>query len=84
MANKAKKDVAMRHAMTDPSFLHATLFHSALSLCKLRGTSFSRDVFYHHGESIRLINERLRDPNLRKVSDVTILTVGCLAHFEVI
>lgn len=73
----------MRHAMTDPSFLHATLFHSALNLCRLRGTTFSRDVYYHHGESIRIINRRLSDPKFWKVSDVTLLTVACLLHFEV-
>ena len=84
MTTKAKKDIAMRHAMTDPSFLHATLFHSALNLCRLRGTSFSRDVYYHHGESIRIINRRLSDPKFWKVSDITLLTVACLLHFEVL
>ncbi|KAH7418610.1 hypothetical protein BKA64DRAFT_205185 [Cadophora sp. MPI-SDFR-AT-0126] len=84
MTNKAKKDIAMRHAMTDPSFLHATLFHSALNLCRLRGTSFSRDVYYHHGESIRIINRRLSDPKFWKVSDITLLTVACLLHFEIL
>ncbi|KAH9212873.1 hypothetical protein DL95DRAFT_524810 [Leptodontidium sp. 2 PMI_412] len=84
MTNKAKKDIAMRHAMTDPSFLHATLFHSALNLCRLRGTTFSRDVYYHHGESIRIINRRLSDPKFWKVSDVTLLTVACLLHFEIL
>lgn len=84
MTTKAKKDIAMRHAMTDPSFLHATLFHSALNLCRLRGTSFSRDVYYHHGESIRIINRRLSDPKFWKVSDITLLTVACLLHFEIL
>ncbi|KAH7363780.1 hypothetical protein BKA65DRAFT_545694 [Rhexocercosporidium sp. MPI-PUGE-AT-0058] len=84
MTNKTKKDIAMGHAMADPSFLHATLFHSALNLCRLRGTTFSRDVYYHHGESIRIINRRLSDPNFWKASDVTLLTVACLLHFEIL
>lgn len=83
MTTKQKKNTAMAHAFRDPAFLHATLFHSALNLCRVHGTSFSRDVFYHHGESIRIINQRLKDPNFRQVSDITILTVACLIHFEV-
>ncbi|KAL2072879.1 hypothetical protein VTL71DRAFT_12222 [Oculimacula yallundae] len=84
MTNKTKKDISMGHAMTDPSFLHATLFHSALNLCRLRGTTFTRDVYYHHAESIRIVNRRLSDPRFWKVSDITLLTVACLLHFEIL
>ncbi|CZT08247.1 uncharacterized protein RCO7_11206 [Rhynchosporium graminicola] len=84
MANKEKKDISMRLAMTDPSFLHATLFHSALNLCRLRGTNFTRDVYYHHAESIRIVNRRLSNPRFWKVSDMTLLTVACLLHFEIL
>jgi hypothetical protein len=67
--------------MSDPALLHSTLWASAFSLCMLRGKGPSIDVFYHRGESIRLMNKALHEPK-RMITDANICTVACLTLFE--
>ena len=73
----------MPFAMSDPALLHATLFISAMSHCLLHGKASSAEIFYHKGQTIRLINERLRKPKHVASSDATICAVTCLAALEV-
>jgi hypothetical protein len=40
-------------------------------------------MFYHQGETIRLINGRLGDPDHKVASDATIFTVANMTHLEV-
>jgi hypothetical protein len=72
-------------AIDEPAFLHATLFHSVLNLCVLRGESSCQDLFYHHGEAIRLVNERIGAVAKKNeiATNTIIAAVGCLTHFRV-
>jgi hypothetical protein len=40
-------------------------------------------MLYHQGETIRLINDRLGDPDHRVATDATIFTVCNMTHLEV-
>lgn len=71
-------------ALSDPACYHATMFISAAH--RIRVFGLERNIpaeFYHHkGEAIRLINERLDDPE-RRLADGTFAAIACLAAFEV-
>jgi hypothetical protein len=70
--------------MTDPVVLHATLSYSAYNLAALQGERLVPEAMYHTAEMIRLLNERLRNPNNYIPSDSTIAGVACLAMSEVL
>lgn len=80
-----KKQMTLKIAKEEPALFHAALFHAALHLCIVRSDAPRTDLFYHHGEAIRLINERIgavaRD---QKPTNALIAAVGCLTHFEVL
>jgi hypothetical protein len=40
-------------------------------------------MLYHQGETIRLINDKLGDPDQQPASDATISTVVNMTHLEV-
>lgn len=52
-------------------------------LSSLRQDAPGLDMFYHMGEAIRLINERIRNPADLVASDATIFAVACMTHLEV-
>jgi hypothetical protein len=67
-----------RHALEDPVLLEALYYHSSVHLDERQGKiSSSASTIYHKGESIRLLNERLANPELA-VDDATIGAVGLL------
>jgi hypothetical protein len=67
-----------RQALEDPVLLEALYYHSSLHLDEQQGRrSSSASTIYHKGESIRLLNERLANPQLA-VDDATIGAVGLL------
>ena len=68
--------------MSDPALMHATLFVAALSRCLLRSKYFDQDIFYHRGMTIKLMSERLEDPEFRP-TDASISAIACLLGFEV-
>lgn len=68
-------------AVSDPAVLDVILFISALDIAGLRGQSISHDILYFKGETIRMINTRLREPDL-VATDGTIAAVASLAQLE--
>ena len=62
--------------------LNTVLFIAALSYCAIQGYPLGPDIFYYKGETIKLINDRLKDRNER-TTDAMIVAVACLAHIEV-
>ena len=72
------------YAISDPAVLHATLCCSAAHYTLLGGGNgcIPLEYYYHKGEAIRLINERLGDP-VRRTSDGTLAAIACLASLEV-
>jgi hypothetical protein len=74
----------LQFSISDPALLHSTLLHSALSISMLRRDNSSTDLLFHQGQAIRLINERIGDPNNQTTSDATIATVANLTCFEVL
>ncbi|OJJ67026.1 hypothetical protein ASPBRDRAFT_200631 [Aspergillus brasiliensis CBS 101740] len=52
----------MKHAMTDPCLFHATLFSASASIDMLRGQHNTAVALYHQTWAIRLLNERLAQP----------------------
>ncbi|GKZ32780.1 hypothetical protein AbraIFM66950_002404 [Aspergillus brasiliensis] len=52
----------MKHAMTDPCLFHATLFSASASIDMLRGQQNTAVTLYHQTWAIRLLNERLAQP----------------------
>jgi hypothetical protein len=71
-------------AMTDPALLHATCSYSAGSLAALQGKPVTPEMMYHKAESIRLLNENLRNLNDYVPSDSTITAVASLTMLEVL
>jgi hypothetical protein len=78
-----RKEDVISFAITDSALLHATLAHSALSLCNIARSRSSPDMAYHAGQAIRLVNKRIANSPQEAVSDATMFAVGCLTHFEV-
>ncbi|KAG4427595.1 hypothetical protein IFR05_016923 [Cadophora sp. M221] len=67
-----------------PALLHATMLYTASHLRFLSGNSdFDKDVFHHKGETMRIINASLDNPNER-TSDQIIGALSSLILFEVI
>ena len=69
-------------AVSDPAVLRMLLFIAALNIAGLRAKSDSPDIIYWKGETIRTINDRLRDTK-EMATDGTIAAVASLAHLEV-
>ncbi|KAL3462006.1 hypothetical protein BJX64DRAFT_149434 [Aspergillus heterothallicus] len=67
-------------AMSDPGLFHATLYAGASHFDLSRGERQSSITLYHQAEAIRLINERLSDPE-GAVDDRTLVAVTPLALF---
>jgi len=78
-----RKEDLFSFALSDPASLHSVLVHSALNLCSMRQINPDPDMLYHQGETIRLINDRLGDPDHRVATDTTIFTVANMTHLEV-
>jgi hypothetical protein len=74
--------VWIRGAMTDAALFHATLYAGASHFDLSRGERQSSITLYHQAEAIRLINERLSDPEFA-VDDRTLIAVTPLALFAV-
>ena len=72
----------LNYALSDPALFQATLLISAVHLALLHGGILGEEVFYHKGETIRLVNNRLRDPE-QGATDGTIGAVACLTIIEV-
>lgn len=71
-------------AITDPALFHGTLFHWAAHKANA-GNGIDRDspeILAHKLEAMRLVNERLGDPE-QELKDETIAAVACLANVEV-
>ena len=69
-------------AVSDAIVLNTVLFIAALSHCAIRGYPLGPDIFYFKGETIKLINNKLKERG-EKATDALILSVACLAHIEV-
>ena len=54
------KDEVIGYVTSDPAFFHAALAHTALHLCNLSPERPYLDLFYHHGQSIGLLNNALK------------------------
>jgi Fungal specific transcription factor domain len=78
-----RKEDLLSFALTDAAALHALLVHSALNLRGIEQLKQDSNMLYHQGETIRLINARLRDPEQQVASDATIFTVANMTHLEV-
>jgi hypothetical protein len=71
-------------AMVDPAVYHASMFISAANRVLVFNLQnrIPTEFFYHKGEAIRLIQERVDDPQGR-LEDGTLAAITCLAAFEV-
>lgn len=70
--------------MNDPACMQAVLFVSAVHRELLSGSKSLAPLesYLYKGEAIRLINERLGDPDSR-LQEGTIAAIACLAAYEV-
>jgi hypothetical protein len=79
-----KKETVLRLAVEEPALMHATISHSAVGFTTFRGEPSCHDQFYHKGEAIRLVNERIGAIiKKEKASDGIIAAITTLMHFEV-
>lgn len=76
------KNEWLKYALSDPVLFHATLLISSVHLALLQGGILGEEVFYYKGETIRLVNDRLGDPE-HGATDATIGAVACLTVIEV-
>ncbi|KAL4861758.1 hypothetical protein BDV12DRAFT_59449 [Aspergillus spectabilis] len=70
----------IQSALSDPCLFHATLYAGSSHFDLQRGQRPSSITLYHQSEAIRLLNERLSDPN-SAADDRTIVAVTPLALF---
>jgi hypothetical protein len=77
------KDEVIGYVTSDPAFFHAALAHTALHLCNLSPERPYLDLFYHHGQSIRLLNNRIKSSDVAATLHTTIAAIACLANLEV-
>lgn len=68
--------------MTNPALFNATLFVSSVHLDGLHGRRESSESCYYRLETIRVLNESLKDPELA-VADETIAAVLLLGNIIV-
>jgi hypothetical protein len=68
---------------SDPALLHAALAHAALHLCRLSSERSDADFFYHGGQSIRFLNNRIKCSNIAADLLTTIGTITALTNIEV-
>jgi hypothetical protein len=69
--------------MSDPALLHSVLAHSAHHFSRLSPNDSTSDLLYHKGQAIKLLNTRIRDPDLQSAIDTTFCAVACMTHLEV-
>ncbi|KAF2471677.1 uncharacterized protein BDR25DRAFT_342371 [Lindgomyces ingoldianus] len=67
-----------RQILEDSGLLSTVLFHAGLHTDALSGKLWSAPTLYHHGETVRILNERLRSPQ-NAISDSSVAMVGFLA-----
>lgn len=70
------------YATTDPAVLNATLSLTAQHRAFATGNVGIEDYYFHRGEAIRLVTERLGNP-AEELSDATIGAVALLASSDV-
>ncbi|KAL4887250.1 hypothetical protein BJY04DRAFT_212294 [Aspergillus karnatakaensis] len=70
----------LQGALSDPCLFHATLYAGSSHFDLQRGQGPSSITLFHQSEAIRLLNERLSDPN-SAADDRTIVAVTPLAMF---
>ena len=70
------------YASTDPAVFHATLSLTAQHRAFAAGNVGLEEYYYHRGEAIRLVTERLGKPD-EELSDATIGAVALLASSDV-
>jgi hypothetical protein len=75
-------DSTFAQSIQDQAAFHALLSYSGHHLATVRGEKISPSTLAHKAESIRIVNERLNDPQLR-MTDGTIQTIILLSHIEV-
>jgi hypothetical protein len=64
--------------LVDVGLLTAILFHASVHTDTVRRRSWNESTLYYRGEAIRIINERLKDPEAA-ISDSSIAMVAFLA-----
>jgi hypothetical protein len=77
------KDEVIGYVASDPAFFHAALAHTALHLCNLSPERPYLDLFYHHGQSIHMLNNRIKSSNIAETLHTTIAAISCLTNLEV-
>jgi hypothetical protein len=77
------KDEVIGYVTSDPAFFHAALAHTAFHLCNLSPERPYLDLFYHHGQSIRLLNNRIKSLNIAENLHTTVAAITCLTNLEV-
>jgi hypothetical protein len=77
------KDEVIGYVTSDPAFFHAALAHTALHLCNLSPERPYLDLFYHHGQSIGLLNNRIKSSNIAATLHTTVGAITCLTNLEV-
>jgi len=77
------KDEVMKALVSDPAFLHAALAHAAVDLSNLNDDQPYPEFFYHQSQSISLLKNRVKSPNIAAVLHTTIGAVASLVNVEV-
>jgi hypothetical protein len=67
-----------KFAVTDAAMLHAMLYSGAIYLVLLAGKKESEDSMHHLGETISIVNKRLKN-STTNIDDSTIGAPSCLA-----
>ena len=67
-----------KFAVTDAAMLHAMLYSGAVYLALLEGRNESKDSIYHLGQTVSIVNNRLRK-SLENIEDSTVGALSCLA-----
>lgn len=67
-----------KFAVTDAAMLHAMLYSGSVYLALLAGRKESEDSIYHLGQTISIVNKRLRK-SIKNIADPTIGALSCLA-----
>ena len=82
-ASYITKEDILRFTVSDPILTHASLVYPSLNLNRIQGSEAFNDTYYHQGEAIRLLKERISSSEYRVASNAIIYAVTCLMYFEV-